>query len=307
MDALLSVLNRASLARRSDAYDDVAWDDPGLALDPDDPRLELGDEDPLGATAWYRAQPAATRRRLGLHLVCAQLRLGMDFEGVLSAGLLELGRELDVRDPARRYVLHEVIEEAQHTLMFRELVVRAGLPTRGLEGLDRLHSHGVPRLARSFPELFFFYVLGGEAPIDHAQREALRRRDLHPLIERVMRIHVTEEARHLSFAERFVRERAPRLGLARRAFLAVRIPIILGEMSRQMLTAPRWLAREYAIPRSALREAYRGERHRARLAGGAARVRRLAEDLDLVGPLTDPLWRLWRIAPSVSHNRALPA
>ncbi|MCB9596080.1 MAG: diiron oxygenase [Sandaracinaceae bacterium] len=307
MHHALTVLNRASLRRRFDAYADVPWDEPDMTFDLDDPRLELPVSDPLGATDWYRSQPAETRRRLGLHFVCAQLRVGMDFEAVLSEGLLELGRTLELEDPARRYVLHEVIEEAQHTLMFRELILRSGLPTQGLTGLDRLHSYTVPKLARSFPEYFFFFVLGGEAPIDHAQREALRRRgEVHPLIERVMRIHVTEEARHLSFAEGFLRERVPRLGRARRAFLAFRVPIILGEMSKRMLEVPGWLAREYRIPSAVRREAYRqGPLHDARLAAGARSVRRLVEDIGLTGPVTDRLWRHWRITAPDAHARAL--
>ena len=57
------------------------------------------------------------------------------------------------------------------------------------------------KLGSRFPELFFIFVLGGEDPIDHLQRETLRsERDLHPLFEMIMRHHVTEEARHLSFA-----------------------------------------------------------------------------------------------------------
>lgn len=306
MHHALDVLNRASTRRRFDAYEDVPWDDPGFALDLDDPRLELLGSDPLGATEWYREQSGPIRRRLGLHLVCSQLRLGMEFEAVLSEGLLELGRTLAIDDPARRYVLHEVIEEAQHTLMFRELVLRAGLPTHGLRGVERLHSYTVPKLARSFPEYFFFFVLGGEAPVDHLQRAALREGDaIHPLIERVMRIHVTEEARHLSFAETFLRERVPRLGGLKRAFLSIRVPIILGEMSKQMLLPPRWLVDEYRIPVEVRREAYRhGPLHRGRLVDGAAKVRRLCEDIGLTGSLSDRLWRLWGIVPHAAT--ALP-
>lgn len=299
MHQALTVLNRASTRRRFDAYEDVPWDDPSFAIDLDDPRLELPTSDPLGATDWYRAQSGPTRRRLGLHLVCTQLRVGMEFEAVLSEGLLQLGRTLDLVDPARRYVLHEVIEEAQHTLMFRELILRAGLPTRGLSAVERLHSYTVPKLARTFPEYFFFFVLGGEAPVDHLQRAELRRGDaLHPLIERIMRIHVTEEARHLSFAEAFLRERVPRLSALRRAFLTIRIPIILGEMSKQMLVPPRWLANEYGIPKEVRREAYRhGSLHQARLVDGAAKVHRLCEEVGLVGSFSEKLWRLWRIVP----------
>lgn len=306
MNDTVHVLNRASIRRRFDAYVDVDWDDPDLALDLDDPRLELPDDDPLGATAWYRAQPAAVRSRLGLHVVCEQLHVGMDFEGVLSAGLLELSRTLPVDDPRRRYALHEVIEEAQHTLMFRELIARSGLETRGLRGLDRLHSHTVPAKARRFPEYFFLFVLGGEAPVDRAQRDALRPgRALHPLLRTIIRIHVTEEARHISFAEAFLRERVPRLSRWRRAFLSVRAPIIFGEMSKQMLTPPRWLTKRYGVPKEVLAEAYGGPRQTARLIAGAAKVRRLVEELGLIGPLTERMWRFWRIAPRPSH--LLPA
>jgi len=301
MHDTLTVLNRASIRRRFDAYDDVPWDAPENALDLDDPRLELPDDDPLGATAWYRAQPAAVRSRLGLHIQCEMLRIGMDFEGVLSAGLLELSRTLDVDDPMRRYALHEVIEEGQHTLMFRELIARAGLPTRGLTGVNRLHSRTVPAKARTFPEYFFLFVLGGEAPVDRAQRDALRPgRALHPLLRTVMRIHVTEEARHISFAETYLRERVPHLSRWRRRFLAFRAPIIFGEMSKQMLTPPRWLLDEYGVPARVRDVAYRGPRHTARLVAGAAKVHRLCDELGLIGPLTARMWRFWRVAPGAS-------
>ena len=63
---------------------------------------------------------------------------------------------------------------------------------------DRMAAFG-----RSFPELFFFGVLGGEIFIDQQNREYLKRpRDaVHPLVRRVLQIHVTEEARHVCFAE----------------------------------------------------------------------------------------------------------
>ena len=42
----------------------------------------------------------------------------------------------------------------------------------------------------------------GEDPVDHMQRQILRgTNELPPILERLMRIHVTEEARHLSFLE----------------------------------------------------------------------------------------------------------
>ena len=50
-----------------------------------------------------------------------------------------------------------------------------------------------------------------------------------------MRIHVTEEARHLSFARNWLRDRVPSLGIVRRTILAIGTPLILGEMGGMML------------------------------------------------------------------------
>ena len=54
-------LSRQSVTKHFDAYADVDWDAPDMAVDADDLRFELPAVDPLGATDWYRSQPAATR------------------------------------------------------------------------------------------------------------------------------------------------------------------------------------------------------------------------------------------------------
>src|SRR5438270_8949384 len=88
--------------------------------------------------------------------------------------------------------------------------------------LMQFGSRGVVKLGRRFPELFFLFVLGGEEPIDYVQRQELRGgHDVHPLLERIMRIHVTEEARHLSFARHYLKRNVPKLGWFRRTMLAL--------------------------------------------------------------------------------------
>jgi hypothetical protein len=293
MHERVAILNRASITKRFDAYTDVAWDE--LGLDPDDRRWARGPNDPLGATAWYRALPPAQRVRLGLSLTMSQLRLGIDFEAVLARGLLELASTLDVRDETFRYAYHEVIEEGQHTLMFRELIARSGTSPRGLGGIEKMHSHMLQKLARTFPELFFVFVLGGEAPIDHAQRKMLRSEDdLPPALARVVRIHVTEEARHISFAEMFLREHVPRLSGWRKMRIALRAPLVLGTMANQMLMPPRDVIGAFSIPRAVLREAY-GREFRAEKARAYARLRSLFEELGLLPPYARLLWRAFGI------------
>src|SRR5436305_3112807 len=156
------------------------------------------------------------------------MKAGLQFESVLKRGLLEYAFRLPDHSPEFRYAYHEVIEEAQHSLMFQEFVNRTGLEVAGLTWDLKFGARRVLHLARRFPALFFVFVLGGEDPIDHVQRTMLRSgRDLHPLLERVMRIHVTEEARHLSFARQYLRTNVPTLGRFRRHAIAIQAPIIL--------------------------------------------------------------------------------
>ena len=296
---LLDRLNDQSVrpGKHFDAYVDVPWDE--HPIDPADPRWELGSLDPLGATAWYQAQPQEVRGRIGLHLVSSKMKVGYFFEGVLKRGLLEHATTLPAGSPELRYVYHEVIEEAQHSLMFQEFAGRAGhggvpkLPRRAVVGSRR-----VVRMARVFPELFFIFVLGGEDPIDHMQRETLRSKDkdLHPLLERIMRIHVTEEARHLSFARHWLKRSVPELGPVRRAILSIGAPLILGEMGGLMMRPPKDLVREYGVPAATLREAYDDNADfQASAAIALRKVRILCRDLGLVNPVSKRLWKAKRI------------
>ncbi len=292
--ALVERLSRQSIDKHFDAYVDVAWDDPALAIDASDPRWELPADSPLGATGWYRKLPPATRSQIGLHLTVSNMKAGLQFESVLKRGLLEYAFKLPDNRPEFRYVYHEVIEEAQHSLMFQEFVNRSGLRAQGLSWDLKIGTRGVISTARWFPTLFFVYVLGGEDPIDHVQREALRSgRDLHPLVERIMRIHVTEEARHLSFARQYLRREVPRLGPIRRAVLAFEAPLILAVMAKVMMRPSKAIVKEYRIPRSVLREAYgRGTASRIEVRRSLRKVRRLIVELGLVNPLTKKLWQL---------------
>lgn len=300
--ATIRRLSEKSVTKHFDAYADIAWDDPALRIDPSDARFELDADTPLGQTEWYRTQPQALRARIGLHTVVAQMKLGIEFESILSRGLLEFANRLPNGAPEFRYAYHEVIEEGQHSLMFQEFVNRSGLRARGMSGPEAFAARRVPGLARRFPELFFLFVLGGEVPIDHEQREALKKRDaLHPLLRRVMQIHVTEEARHLCFAKQYLLENVPKLSRFRRFRLRVEAPLIFYGMARQMLEAPATLVREYHIPKAVVREAYTDNPvHHARTLAGLAPVRALCNKLGLIQPA---LWNALGLLPPAEAKR----
>jgi hypothetical protein len=291
--SLLDRLNDLSVTKHFDAYADIAWDDPAYALDPTDPRWELTDDDPLGGTEWYQSLDQKQRARLGVELIASKMKIGLIFESILKRGLLEFAMTLPNNSPEFRYTYHEVIEEAQHSLMFQEFVNRTGYDAPGLGWMDKLSSRWIIALGRRFPQLFFLFVLGGEDPIDYVQRRELRSdTEKHPLIERIMRIHVTEEARHLSFARHYLKRTVPALGPIRRAELAIGAPLILGQMAALMLKPSPQIVARYSIPAEVVDAAYNNNpSHHAETIASLGKVRKLCVDLGLVRAPYTMLWR----------------
>jgi hypothetical protein len=287
-------LSRQSVVpRHFDAYGDIPWDEPAFRIDPGDPRWSLSSDHGLGATRWYRSQTSEVQARLGLHSIGAAMKAGLQFESVLKRGLLEFASVLPDRSAEFRYAYHEVIEEAQHSLMFQEFVNRSGVDVPELSWDFRVGARHVISSARRFPASFFVFVLGGKDPIDYVQRAALQSgRELHPLLERIMTIHVTEEARHLSFARQYLRVNVPLLTPKERRRLTVQAPFLLAGMATVMLRPPRALVRTYRVPSAAMAEAY-GRRSAARDVTRASlrEVRELLGELDLVTPASKRLWQ----------------
>ncbi|MHB1533644.1 MAG: AurF N-oxygenase family protein [Acidimicrobiales bacterium] len=290
-DAIVARLSRQSLDKHFDAYTDIAWDDPSFEVDPADGRWTMWGCEALADSAWFRSQPAEVQSRIALHRVAAAMRIGWEFENVLQRGLLSYAMRLPNGAPEFRFIHHEIVEESQHTMMFQEMINRSGLNVSGMpRGYRFLAERVVIGLSRRFPELFFLFVLGGEDPVDYLQRQSLRNGVAHPLLERIMRIHVTEEARHISFARNLLRTRVPALSRPRRLVLGLVAPVLYGVMTRMMVDPPAQLCAEHGVPRAVLREVKRSAEHRRTLAAAAAKPRQLCRDLGLINPVSAWLW-----------------
>jgi hypothetical protein len=246
---LVERLSDASVHRHWAAYEDIDWESPENEVHAEDPRWDVQAHwDPMTSTDWYRDQPVETRSTLSLFRHAVLLKASIEFEAVLTEGLLRFASRLSNGHPAFRYVYHEVTEEAQHSMMFQELINRTGFdPQPASEEAQRLFGKFVD-LAVSNPVLFFLAVLSGEEAFDHIQRRQMVSPDGHPLARQIGRIHVAEEARHVSFARAFLRDLIPRL--SRREFRSLRyeVPFLIEWTSAHLYDTASVLVPSWSIP-----------------------------------------------------------
>jgi hypothetical protein len=204
--------------------------------------------------------------------------------------------------------LHEAVEECNHTMMFQEMVNHIGLDVPGMPRLLKWIQPAIPLVAGPLPIPFWFGILAGEEPIDHTQKNVLREgKELHPIMERVMAIHVAEEARHISFAHEYLRKRVPHLPRRKRFVLSLYVPITMRILCSAIVVPPRAFWREFDIPRQVRKEVFfRSPESRQMLRDMFGDVRMLCRDAGLMNPLAKLMWRICKIDGKASRYRSEP-
>ncbi|MFG1791090.1 diiron oxygenase [Nocardia sp. NPDC049149] len=308
--AILTTLSEGSVNKHFDPFIDIDWESPEWAIIPNDPRWILpASADPLGAHPWYLALSEDRKIEIGMWRQANIAKVGLQFEQLLIGGVMNyLFAKVPNGSREFRYLNHEVAEEINHTQMFQEMVNRIGADVPGMGQVMRLLGSLVPLLGRYFPTTFFVAVLAGEEPIDHVQKSMIRSGEtVHPIMRDVMRIHIAEEARHISFAHEYLRHRVPELGFVQRSTLSLAYPIIMFIACDLIVKPPRSLFSEFDIPRHIRRELFwRSPEARARRRDYFGEARMLATDIGLMNPVAKLLWRTLRIDGNLARYRGEP-
>ena len=308
-DERLQTLSEGSVHQHFDPWTDIDWDHPDYAVRRDDPRWVLPEADALGRHPWYRAQSLERQIEIGIWRQANVAKVGLQFENILIRGLMEYVFSLPNAEAEFRYCTHEATEETHHTQMFQEFVNRTGADVPGGPRWFRLVAPFLPLAARWLPSVFFVGVLAGEEPIDHAQKSILRAGDdMHPLLQRIMQIHVAEEARHISFAHEFLKRRSHEMGRSRRFVLSLAFPVIMRLLADVIMKPGREMTRAVAVPPEVLDEVFWDSAEgRQMLRDLFADVRTLAAEMDLMNPASRRIWKALRIDGRPARFRSEPA
>jgi hypothetical protein len=302
----LATLSEGSVHIHFDPYEDIDW---SVHTDPADPRWVLDAEnDPLGAHPWYRAQPLARRVEIGRVRFMNCIRTGAVFETLLVRSMMHYVTTLENFDPQFRYCLHEMTEECNHIQMFQQLVNSVGDDVQGPHKHLRRALPLVSLLFGYMPTLFMITVLAGEEPIDHYQKAVIRADgDAPDLVQRAVQIHIAEEARHISFADAWLRLNLPRQNRIKRFAVSLWFPLVMRVGANEIIVPPYREMARVGVPKDVYVEAFlTGSTARRLMAGYFNDMRRLALDTGLINPVSRWLWKRLGIWGAPSRYRGEP-
>jgi hypothetical protein len=216
-EATADRLLRSTAARSYDPELDIDWSAPlepgkGFMLEH---RISL-----YGTTLWDQLSPEQ-RLELGKHEAASVASTGIWLELMLMRILAKLAYQGDPVTRHVQYALAELAEECRHTTMFARMIERMGTPVYGPP--PRIRALGKRLLEFAHGPMIWAAILIGEEIPDRFQRELTGDDSIQPLMRMVNRIHILEEARHISFA----RDELPRsVAATSHAELAVQRAII---------------------------------------------------------------------------------
>ncbi|WP_094286870.1 AurF N-oxygenase family protein [Mycobacterium lehmannii] len=263
---------------------DIDWDAP---MDPDKFFLPPHTVTLFGTPIWdamTREQQIELSRQEFVNILSA----GIWFENILNQALLRDLMHKDVTASSTHYSLTELGDETRHMVMFGKVIERIGAEPVQPRRYQRMIINALPLLFRG--PILWGAALVGEEIFDALQRQILEDPDLQPIVLRLMRIHVTEEARHIQYARDGLRRTRPHMGVVQR-FVMSNLHGVGGPFYRYLLTIPVPYRRVGLDPRAARRIARANKHHRSRKEAGFAPLAAFFEDVGLMGPIARRMWR----------------
>src|ERR1700738_1586534 len=194
-------LLKGSVKKSYEPVVDIDWDAP---LDPDKFYLPPKAVSLYGTPMW-NAMGRAQQIELSRQEFVNTLSAGIWFENMLNQSLL---RDIMPKDPtakATHYALTELGDETRHMVMFGKAIERVGARPVQPRRYQRMVINMLPLAFRG--SFLWVAALIGEEIFDALQRQMMDDPELQPMVQRLMRIHVTEEARHIQFARDGLRKR----------------------------------------------------------------------------------------------------
>ncbi|BBZ80047.1 hypothetical protein MANY_53840 [Mycolicibacterium anyangense] len=216
------------------------------------------------------------------------LSAGVWFENILNQALLRGLMHADVTSATAHYSLTELGDETRHMVMFgRTIDAVDGIPFQP-KRFQRMIINTLPLMFQK--QVLWIAALVGEEIFDAMQRQILDDPDVQPIVRRIMRIHVTEEARHIQFARDGARREVPNMK-RRNRFLLATVHGAGGPFYRYLFTNRAVYRRAGLDGRQARRQARANPNFHDATRAGFAPLAAFLEDIGLMNPISRRMWK----------------
>lgn len=269
------------------SYDPAVDIDWGAPIDPDKFFLPPQMVTLYGTPAW-EAMTREQQRELSRQQLVNMLSAGIWFENILNQALLRGIMHTNPTSRSTQYMLTELGDETRHMVMFGKTIDRVGgIPVRP-RLFQRIIINSLPLVFRG--PILWGAALVGEEVFDALQRQVLDDPDLQPIVRRLMRIHVTEEARHIQFARDGLRKEAPTMPWYRKVVIA-NLHGVGGPFYRMLFTLPIQYNRA-GLNGAEMRRIARANPHfRQKCKESFSPLGTFFEEVGLMGRLSRRMWR----------------
>lgn len=217
----------------------------------------------------FDALAPAMRQALSQYEFAHVMHCGLWLESIF---LRRTSRRLRAGMPRaeHEYLLHELREEAGHSLMFLRAIESSGLAVPEGNWRAPWPASALSRVAPAGGGLFWLAMLIGEDVPDKFNRYVRGQQDeINTAVRQICTLHVVDEARHISLAGHKLEAALAGTGAARRRLLSAAARLLLRQVSHAFYFPP---ARFYELAGLA-----RGSRWRAAALRNPVRRRFVAE------------------------------
>ncbi|RSM86898.1 diiron oxygenase [Kibdelosporangium aridum] len=263
---------------------DIDWAAPlqeGMRYAPDH-RISL-----YGTELWDQLTPEQ-RIELGKHEVASVASNGIWFEVLLMQMLLKEVYRIDPTTRHAQYALTEIADECRHSTMFARAIERVGAPAYGPPPILKQLGKLLPVIG--YGPALYGSILIAEEILDRIQRESMADENVQPLVRMVNRIHVLEEARHVTFARQEVVRGMQNLRKWELPYQRFLIAIVAYAITRSLIN-PRVYKAVGLDPKHAAQVARKNPHHQETLRWSGERIMKFLDEAGLVGT---PGMRWWK-------------
>ncbi len=283
-DAFSERLLKGSVRKSYAPVVDIDWQAP---IDPDKfflpPRIVS-----LYGTPLWDSMSRAEQIELSREELANTLSAGIWFENILNQALLRKMMHQDPTSNSTHYELTELGDETRHMVMFGKAIDKIGAKPVRPRLYQRMIINSLPFFFRG--SVLWVAALIGEEIFDSLQRQMMDDPELQPMVQRLMRIHVTEEARHIQFARDGLRGRTPSMRWYQRVWVA-NLNGVGGFFFRYLFTNKVQYARVGLNARAARRMARASAHRREVQISGFAPLAAFLEEVGLMGRIGRRMWR----------------